>query len=269
MEGLVEVDVGIDAPPIDWIVTGMVARGAVTMIAGEAGAGKSTFTQAVVGAVTRGGGSVAGWPVVGGRATIIDAENGAPVIAGRLHASRAVEGNVVVHAAFGGFDIEEDIEEVRRVAQGSDLLVLDSWASLWSGNENNVKAVKTCLNGLREVARDVGCGVLLIHHTTKDGKNYRGSSAVAATIEAVFTLTREDDEGGRLITCRKMRLDKEPPPQPLQLVGGTVGGVARRQPAHDYRGYNPSHARVSGMHVAAQVAAVVVWLVVLVMVLAG
>src|SRR5207245_8648263 len=60
-----------------------------------------------------------------------------------------------------------------------------------------VTGVQTCalpiLNLLRDVAREYGVAVILLHHTTKSGEGFRGSGAIGATIEGVFVLDRPDE----------------------------------------------------------------------------
>lgn len=231
-----------EAPPIEWLIHGLVARGAVTMVAGAPGAGKSLLTQslgvtmaealaafnAMKGKATAEEAAAtvrrAGFDVSPGRVVVIDAENGEHIIQRRARSMGLSEDgaeNYVVMEA-DGFDLEADASALRAVLEQeeADFLIVDSWMSLWGGSENSADAVKRCLNGLRELARDLNVGILLIHHTQKSGDGYRGSGAIAATIEAVFSFVR-DDEGrpeDRLIFCEKMRLDAEPKTRRVQVT---------------------------------------------------
>jgi len=114
-----------------------------------------------------------------------------------------------------------DLEQLNATltADACDLLILDAWVSLWTGSEASVDAVRHCLGALRGLSRTHRLGVVLIHHTTK-GKgttSYRGSGAIASTIEAVFTLTRGDRDPERVLACEKMRLGPEPPARTLEV----------------------------------------------------
>lgn len=213
---------GEEAPP-DWIIRDFAARGCVTIIAGEAGAGKSILMNGLEVGVLR----------QGQRVVAVDAENGRAVVKRRLAPYRltsAEQARMRVYIA-DSFNIEKDIKKLRQLAQGADLLVLDSWVSLWHGSELSVRQVKACLEPLRDLAHDFNCAVVLIHHTTKSGVSYRGSGAIAGTVEMLFTLTKEidpktkEDTGVRRIHCTKMRIEEEPKDRFITLEGGKVSGL--------------------------------------------
>src|SRR5947209_2166262 len=211
----------VEPEPVEWIVHDVAARGAVTMLAGRYGQGKSLLGQSFAVAVAQGDGEVAGFRVEAGRALVLDAEKGAANL-------RAVTARQ--------FDLEADEDKLRQLvdhgAHTPDLLVLDTWTSLWRGSEASVEQVQDCLNMLRDVARDYSLAVILLHHTTKSGEGFRGSGAIGATIEAVFTLDRDDDMGQdvRVVECEKLRIAPEPTPRyfrigyPLRAIDGAEGG---------------------------------------------
>lgn len=180
----------------DWIIQGMVARGCVTMLAGAAKAGKSILAlQYAAAAAAR------------FQTVYVDAENGATVIQQRLAhlpvAPRVYEAR--------GFNLDDGIAQLETIIlAGCDFLVLDSWVSLWSGSESSVRDVCRSLEAIRTLAQQFNIGVLLIHHTTKGSSTYRGSGAIAGSIEAVFTLTRGETPGARVLACAAMRMAAEP-----------------------------------------------------------
>lgn len=201
---------------VDWIVEGYAARGAVTMISGAAGAGKSMVTQSLATAVLR------GTPWFGnkakkGRVLIIDAENGPHLVQSRLRGMglTAAEASRLSVKSVAQFDIERNADKFIgwASAQNYSLIVLDSWVSLWEGSETHIPTVKRFLNLLREVARFRNVGVILIHHNTKNQPTYRGTGAIAGTIEMVYTLSRDrTNNAARILACNKNRLAPEPLP---------------------------------------------------------
>lgn len=224
----------IDTNPadIDWLVDGLVARGYVTMLAGREGAGKSLLTQALAVGVAAGR-PVAGLECQPGRVWLVDAENGPQLIHGRLKALGIQPPAARRLRVFDadGFDIQRDrsrlIAELENAEHRPDLLVLDSWKSLWGGSEQNPGAVTVMLNELRDLARSFALAIILIHHTTKASDTYRGSTATGATVEAVFTFAKphRPKDGAehphlRELVCRKMRLGAEPGRRYLSIGGG-------------------------------------------------
>jgi transcriptional regulator with XRE-family HTH domain len=262
---LVVIDPTAEPVPIDWIVDGFVARRYLTMIAGEPGAGKSFVTQTIGAALAAGADDAAGFKLGTGSATIcqrreldgtdcdgpgcdycqpasrvlvVDAENGPNLIQMRartLGLSDNAAANYIV-AGSEGLDIYKDrdvLEGILTDYENSgapvDLLVLDSWTSLWFGNENVVDQVMACLSFLNDLAARRNLGILLIHHTDKEGETYRGSSAIAGTIGGgVFTFARYGEKDAelpeaRLITCKKLRIAPEPHPRRVYV---TPHGIA-------------------------------------------
>jgi transcriptional regulator with XRE-family HTH domain len=297
--------------PVEWLIEGFVARGFLTMIAGQPGAGKSMVTQTFAAALVEGAQHIAGFALRprhtylpcqdaatfcdpqedkwhrcihcdtylrslndddplrkhtdyceapcrddqaddgdcehgkeqepahwhrrnDTRALVIDAENGENLIQERAQNQGLTEGDAprYIVAASDGFDIYKDravldstLADYRDREEPVDLLVIDSFTSLWFGNENVVEQVMGVLKYLNELAKKYALGVLLIHHTDKDGESYRGSSAIAATIGGgVFAFSRYDDKDGEDITarqlvCQKMRIAAEPERRKLYVTG--------------------------------------------------
>lgn len=229
------VDLDGEIRDTQWIADGFLARGAVTMVAGAPGAGKSMLSQQLASVV-------ASWC----RVCIIDAENGDNLIRSRFRKmgmTPTASRRVAVHEAHG-FDLVADRPALETVLRqtGARVLILDSFASLWNGSENHTEGVKHVLNELRAVAKANDVAILLIHHTTKGSDTYRGSGAIAGTIEAVFTFTRIKGapmhEPGRVLTCVKQRLAPEPEPIYVEFSNGGFEGVRTAKVEDNYEDPN-------------------------------
>lgn len=89
------------------------------------------------------------------------------------------------------------------------VIAFDTFAACTPGmDENSSKDIQPVLNRIRDVimAR-LGCSVILVHHTTKDGKSFRGSSALRGNVANMYYLTKSND----LITLRSdKQRDSEP-----------------------------------------------------------
>src|SRR5205807_1685678 len=112
-----------------------VARGAVTLLSGGHGSGKSLLAIALASAVAAGAPSIAGMPVAGGAVVIIDAENGKRTLHERAHLADLPRDRVCVGIA-DGFDLRRPpaIKELHAaIAEGTALVILDSLASLAPG----------------------------------------------------------------------------------------------------------------------------------------
>lgn len=189
-----------DPPPVPWVVDGLVARGCLTLLAGREGVGKSMLAAALGVSVASGGGRVGPLTCHAGSTLIVDAENG------EREAHRRIRGLGLPHevgASFSWFeclagdllnpegvkDLDDVIAELR-----PSLVVLDSFASLWRGRENEAEHVQADLDVLRNLIRRHDAGGLLLHHQGKGGIEYRGSTAIGAACEITAGLGREQDD---------------------------------------------------------------------------
>ena len=85
------------------------------------------------------------------------------------------------------------------------LLIIDPLYDMHSKNEDNANEMAPLLSNIREVAREFGCAVILIHHQGKKNEGYstnaghacRGSSAFADVPDSSISLSR-DREGHTL-----------------------------------------------------------------------
>jgi hypothetical protein len=89
------------------------------------------------------------------------------------------------------------------------VIAIDTFAACTAGiDENASQDIQPVMNRIREkIVEPLGCAVLLIHHTTKDGKSFRGSSALRGNVANMYYLIEEDG----LITLRSdKQRDDEP-----------------------------------------------------------
>jgi KaiC/GvpD/RAD55 family RecA-like ATPase len=231
-------------PPVSWVAEPVVARGALTLLAGVAGQGKSLLAMALAIATTRRTEAVvAGIRVMPGRVLVVDAENGRNEIHRRVHAlgldADAIGRLTIMEAE--GFNLASHLAELEEFVAKvrPTLLILDSWRSLWVGEERDEAQVAGVLDRLRNLARRYDTGALLIHHARRDGTGYRGSGAIAASVDLAFLLDREPgdpDHGRRRLRCEKSRLAPEPPPRWLRVASedDLAGGGALIREADSY-----------------------------------
>ena len=213
--------VGKSPPDVPWRVEGLVVAAELTILNGREGEGKSLLAMAISAGIA-GGHSVAGLDCKRGSVVYVDAENGAYEIHRRVHALELPVEGIEVYEV-GDFDLRDDVAELEGLIERHrpSLLVLDSFRSLWGGDENDSGQVSRVLDPLRRLAHLTGVAILLLHHSGKGNGSYRGSSAIGASTVLGFTLAREQDDeqhDRRYLHTWKCRPAPEPPRRWLRLL---------------------------------------------------
>ncbi|HEU4458121.1 MAG TPA: AAA family ATPase [Methylibium sp.] len=191
-------------PASRWHVKGVVPRGELVVVYGASGSGKSFVVWDLSAAVARG----IGWrgrKVARGRVVYVVAE-GSGGFAKRVEAyarhhrlpdldAVGVELIVAAPNLLTDADPNELIREIGR----ADVIVLDTWAQVTPGSDENAgKDMGAALGRCKRIHEATGATILLVHHAGKDAaKGARGWSGLKAAADAELEVVR-DPKGRRL-----------------------------------------------------------------------
>jgi Bifunctional DNA primase/polymerase, N-terminal/AAA domain/Primase C terminal 1 (PriCT-1) len=215
--------------PTDWLADKFAARSAFAIFGGREKRGKSMVLLAIAVTAANGGGQVGGIGVKPARVLIIDAENGKKLIHARLIAlGLRSDDNIEIYEA-RGFELRSHLHLIReKIREGKfDLIILDSYRSLWLGDERDEKENVEALDPLRNLAHDENVAIVLSHHAQKGGDEYRGSSAIGACVDWLVMIEkvhRDDDRTRKRLTVPLPRIDAEPDPRWIRIEsdGATI-----------------------------------------------
>ena len=206
------------APPRRWIVPDWISRGVVTGLYGDGGVGKSLLAQQLATSVALGLPWL-GLDTVPGRAVAVFCEDEADELHRRQQAINATLGvepanleNLRLLSRLGddntlfAFDGDRghttpffDRLDATCRAFKPALLILDTAADLFGGNENDRPKVRAFIGAcLGRLARDHQAAVLLCAHPSaaglRDGSGTGGSTAWNNTLRARLYLTRPQQD---------------------------------------------------------------------------
>jgi putative DNA primase/helicase len=166
----------IAATTIDWMWKGYLAIGKLTMLNGEPGSGKSFLSLDIAARVSRG----TDWP--DGTANslppssvlvLTEEEDPSDTIKPRFLAAGGDPANLIMLNVGEGshFQIEKDTPKLRKmlmeVTPPVRLLILDPVLDYTKINKDKDDEVRTALNTLKGLAKDLGAAVLGINHLNK------------------------------------------------------------------------------------------------------
>lgn len=92
-------------------------------------------------------------------------------------------------------------------AQPLDILVIDTLHTATAGaDENSAKDMGIVLNLAKRATKELGCAVVLVHHTGKNGESERGSSALRGAMDTMIHIAKLSDNGTKAkMTCAKSK----------------------------------------------------------------
>jgi len=201
---------GIVAEPVEWLVDGLIPLGELTILAGDAGLGKSQLTCSLIASVSHG----IPWPspeheCLQGRILHINSEDTPEqVTKPRLMAAGADlrmvdDGKQRVDGSLTRpFIIKDDLLELRKrleLTPGYKLVVIDPvGVHLGVANPRSNEAVRAALNPLIATAKDFGVAVVLVTHMTKSRSTdpihrIPGSYGFVGASRAAYVIEKSSD----------------------------------------------------------------------------
>jgi predicted ATP-dependent serine protease len=225
----------------------MVADGSLAMLFGAPGEGKSLLAASLATAVAHGD-RLAGLSCAQGRALYVDAENGEHEIHRRVRSLGLPAEHVAVYDV-EGFDLRRHRDDLEAVIahERPSLVVLDSLRSLAPVlDENDPAQTSLALDPMRQLAHRQDVALVIVHHANKAGRDYRGSTAILASVDLAWRLGRAEgdpDRQRRFLECRKSRIGPEPARAWLRLgveLGMVLIGTAEPYDEDEQRAPMPS-----------------------------
>ena len=200
---LIEID-QLDVPRIpteiselDRVLGGGLVPGAVALLGGEPGIGKSTLLMQAAASV-----------VAAGRTVLYASSEESPQQI-RLRGDRLI-GEALASATRLFLCTETNlvriIEEIRRIKP--DLVLLDSIQMVYRGDldapPGSITQLRRCCHDLVQVAKITGAAIVAVGHVTKEGQ-LAGPKLLEHLVDAVLSFEGDREHGHRIIRATKNR----------------------------------------------------------------
>lgn len=236
----------VKAQPISWLWQGRIARGKVSMIAGNPGLGKSQLTAAMAAVVTTGG----RWPVdrtlcaTGNVVFVSGEDDAADTIRPRLEAAGADVARCFIldmvrdvgrdgEQRQRSFSLQSDLPALASMLEeigGAALVVIDPISAyLGSADSHKNADIRALLDPLGKFASQWGAAVICVSHLNKGGGNgealarVTGSLAFVAAARAAFVVVKDkEDERRRLFLTAKNNIGNDSEGLAYQVRGITL-----------------------------------------------
>ncbi len=200
----------LDIPDIEWLWEGVIPRGTLVMMAGDAKIGKSTSLRHLVRALCTaslgglGGGDTRteflGRELRSFRIAWFSVEEAPPLFRAKLAELEIQDGPLLLqHPGSRPLSLA-DLPLITRLVREHELeaIVIDPFGDfVCLEDENDAAEAGAALRPLRALTRATGCTVIVVHHTNKgrDGLNsVRGSTAIAAGVDIVLLFDAPEGE---------------------------------------------------------------------------
>jgi predicted ATP-dependent serine protease len=181
----------------DWLWRGFIAKGGLTVLAGQPKVGKSTLLFALLAARSQDS-ALLGQTVSVGR-TLLLSEEREGTLAEKAQLFSLREGlDILCRHEVRGLSWPEIIGDalIHCSSEGIDLLVIDTFDKWGCHDENNPGQVVEALHPLMAAASE-GLGVVLVHHQRKSPGSYgeavRGSNALTGGVDVIIELERANN----------------------------------------------------------------------------
>lgn len=217
----------------DFLIGGsFLKKGQIMVLVGPSGSGKSTFLADLVMKVSR------GIPFWGGRRTskgkillyVGEDLNGVlyrlNVLAKKLNINLD-EKQIIIKTKLLDLGNDADMIEVDQdIKKWKPVIVaFDTFTMFFRGDENSAQDISDLYVNLRSTCTKTGVAIILVHHTGKNADSGpRGSSAITANADVVYTVTSKAVEPGSMaMTVSNTKNKNSRHIDPIELIADDSG----------------------------------------------
>lgn len=208
-----------DFSDLEWYIDGIVPKGAVMIIGGSAGTGK-TCLMLQMAACLMSGSDFIGRETMKCHVLVVENNEAQTLVKDKIRKQASLYPNLFdLNIYWGNVRVDMDSKKLLRLAVYThpDVIFIDTFSDLHTLDENNAGDMGKVMHALRETASETGATVICLHHysrpfVSKEGQviagHFRGSSSLDG--ECDFALGLERKSGETLLVPVKVRAKFDP-----------------------------------------------------------
>jgi len=209
-----------NAHEITYIARPLIPRGALILLTGRGGVGKSLITLHMAHAIAAGKPIFDSFEAEQAKVLILDNENSPPIYRERVEmlGLNPIEVIDIVNFTNYRLDSRGGIARLKNLitSGGYSAIFIDNWTTFVARlDENKAAEVSNLLTKLRRLACETNCAIVLIHHLRKSlpyshsVDEVRGSSVLVNESDLVLLLEKGGAPNERILRTLKNRLGEE------------------------------------------------------------
>lgn len=207
---------GIESRAVSFLWDGIIPAGCVTILAGQGGVAKSTFSLWLAGQITRGSlkGIYQGKPQ---KVLMVSHEDSLPEVVKPRAVANGVDTDLVGQLGVYSKEVNatlvprlpEDLDVLRQAIDqsGAKVVIIDPIASTIGGDTDKVADVRAAIDPLNALGHELGVSFIAIAHLRKGGGSganlISGSHAYRDAARCVLLFGRDKESGRTVFTVDK------------------------------------------------------------------
>jgi hypothetical protein len=223
------LDLDAPVPPVNWVIDNLIEAGIVTVFTGDGGVGKSFLAMSMAIAIASGDSKWVGQDVSQhGPVMYVDEEQAPDLVLQRLAALglKKEHRHNIDYLNFAGVDLYNEpwklLDEVIDLRPRALFIDSQSAVSIGAEENSNDHMTKLFRDSFRPLARETGCAVVILHHTTKDNKGApRGASAIRNQADQVISVVESEVDH---VTTGRLNIFASKPRRNTRMIQAILDG---------------------------------------------
>lgn len=203
-----------DYKEVEYLVDKLIPKGTLCALVGESDTGKSSLLRQLAVSMVYGDEDFLGFKIKSSCNNVLyvsteDGEMATSVWLNKYFGQEKSKDDILTRLNFI-FSTDGILSNLRDVVKNNciDLIIVDSYADLFTGSMNNSNEVRGFLNQYDNLVNEFGTTVIFLHHTKKSSagsrpnkNNILGSQGFEAKMRSVMMLTKDNENKSHRHLC--------------------------------------------------------------------